>query len=298
MWLRLLCPFREHAFQRRSCSIAAQGALFGGILDTVPMKSSWGMCLLGYHLRILLLKGPVAWVMLCDGCSVTQSRPTLCDPNACSAGLLCPWDFADETTGVGCIKTFQVKAWPNPPTATRDKRREIWNSHSPVLGAYQPALCVAGHLAIQADTASLSQSWTRKTLGKASGRLIKCQTEEVSHLLNITHESIFLMPEYVPSPMLCIQASVLALNHFFKTCFPCGSDSKESGCNAWDLGSIAGSGRSLGEGNGLPFQYSCLENSMDRNAWRAIIRGIAKSCTQSSDYTFTLLSLLSLYTQR
>ena len=84
-----------------------------------------GHVFVGYHLRILLLKGPVAWVMLCGGCSVTQSRPTLCDPSACSAGLLCPWDFADETTGVGCIKTFQVKAWPNPPTGTRDERREI-----------------------------------------------------------------------------------------------------------------------------------------------------------------------------
>ena len=43
---------------------AAQGALFGGILDTVSMKSFWGMCLLGCHFCILLLEGPVAWVML------------------------------------------------------------------------------------------------------------------------------------------------------------------------------------------------------------------------------------------
>ena len=131
----------------------------------------------------------------CGGCLVTQLHPTLCDPTACSAGLLCPWDFPDETTRVGCIKTFQVKSWPNPPAGTRGERREIWNSHSPVLGACQPAFCVAGHLAVQPGTARLSQSGTRKTLGKASGRLIKCQTEEMSHLLNITHESVFLMPE-------------------------------------------------------------------------------------------------------
>lgn len=81
-----------------------------------------GMCLLGYHFCILLLEGPVAWVMLCGGGLVTQSPPALCDPMACGAGLLCPWDFPDETTGVGCIKTFQVKAWPNPPTGTRDER--------------------------------------------------------------------------------------------------------------------------------------------------------------------------------
>ena len=86
---------------------------FGGILDTVPMKSSWGMCLLGYHLRILLLKGPVAWVMLCGGCSVTQSRPTLCDPNACSAGLLCPWDSPGTNPGVGghfLLQCMKVKS--------------------------------------------------------------------------------------------------------------------------------------------------------------------------------------------
>ena len=46
------------------------------------------------------------------------------------------------------------------------------------------------------------------------------------------------------------------------------SDGKESACNARDLGSIPGSGRSPGEMNGNPLQYSCLENPMDRGAWR------------------------------
>ena len=49
--------------------------------------------------------------------------------------------------------------------------------------------------------------------------------------------------------------------------FPGGSDGKASGYNAGDLGSIPGSGRSSGEGNGTPLQYSCLENPMDRGAW-------------------------------
>ena len=49
-----------------------------------------------------------------------------------------------------------------------------------------------------------------------------------------------------------------------------GSDSKASACNAGDTGSIAGSGRCPGEGNGNPLQYSCLENSMDGEAWLAI----------------------------
>ena len=49
--------------------------------------------------------------------------------------------------------------------------------------------------------------------------------------------------------------------------FPRGSDGKVSVYNAGDLGSIPGSGRFRGEGNGNPFQYSCLENPMDRGAW-------------------------------
>ena len=58
-----------------------------------------------------------------------------------------------------------------------------------------------------------------------------------------------------------------------------GSDGKESTCNAGDLGSISGSGRSPGEGNGNPLQYSCLENPMDKGAWWAIVPGITKSQT-------------------
>jgi len=49
--------------------------------------------------------------------------------------------------------------------------------------------------------------------------------------------------------------------------FPGGSDDKESTCNVKDLGSIPGLGRSPGEGNDNPLLYSCLENSMDREAW-------------------------------
>ena len=51
--------------------------------------------------------------------------------------------------------------------------------------------------------------------------------------------------------------------------FPCGSEVKASTSNAGDPGSIPGSGRSPGEGNGNPLQYSCLENPMDRRAWQA-----------------------------
>ena len=72
--------------------------------------------------------------------------------------------------------------------------------------------------------------------------------------------------------------------------FPGGSEDKASACNAGDLGSIPGSGRSPGEGNGNPLQYSCLENPTDRGAWWATVHGVTKSQTQLSD--FTSLSLL------
>ena len=53
--------------------------------------------------------------------------------------------------------------------------------------------------------------------------------------------------------------------------------------DAGDMGLILGSGRSSGEENGNPFQYSCLENSMDRGVWQATVRGITKNLTQLSD---------------
>ena len=72
--------------------------------------------------------------------------------------------------------------------------------------------------------------------------------------------------------------------------FPGGSDGKESGCNAKDLGLIPKLGRSLGEGNGYPHKYSCPENSMDRGAWWAIVHGVEESNT-------TKQLTLSLYFQ-
>ena len=69
--------------------------------------------------------------------------------------------------------------------------------------------------------------------------------------------------------------------------FPGGSDGKASAYNVGDPGSIPGWGTSSGEGNGNPFQYSCLENPMDGGAWGAAVHGIAEGWTQLSDFTFT-----------
>ena len=70
------------------------------------------------------------------------------------------------------------------------------------------------------------------------------------------------------------------------TYIPGGSEVIVSASNAGDLGSIPRSGRSPGEGNGNPLQYSCLENPMDRGAWWATVHGVTKSWTRLSNLTF------------
>ena len=74
------------------------------------------------------------------------------------------------------------------------------------------------------------------------------------------------------------------------TGFPGSSDSKESTCNAGDPGSIPGLGRSPGDGNGNPLQYSCLENPVDGGILYAIVHWVAKSWTRLRDLNFLIQS--------
>ena len=71
--------------------------------------------------------------------------------------------------------------------------------------------------------------------------------------------------------------------------FPGGSVVKNLPANAGDAGSIPGSGRSSGGGDGNPLQYSCLENPMDRGAWQAMVQGVTKSWTRLSTHAETLM---------
>ena len=89
--------------------------------------------------------------------------------------------------------------------------------------------------------------------------------------------------------------TIFSENIYHQLGFPGGSEVKASACNVGDLGSIPGSGRSPGEGNGNPLQYSCLENPMDGGAWWATVHRVAKSRTQLSD--FTSLHFTSLLAQ-
>ena len=77
--------------------------------------------------------------------------------------------------------------------------------------------------------------------------------------------------------------------------FPGGSGGKESACNTGDPGSIPRLWRSHGEGNGNPLEYSCLENSKNRGAWRATVHGVTKSWMWLGDWHLMAPSIAHLY---
>ena len=83
---------------------------------------------------------------------------------------------------------------------------------------------------------------------------------------------------------------------FLHSGLPCDSDGKESTYNAGDPGSISGSGRSPGEGNGNPLQYSSLENSRDRGAWQATVLGSGYSPQGHKESDMTLFFHMFSYT--
>ena len=101
----------------------------------------------------------------------------------------------------------------------------------------------------------------------------------------------------------CISPSEISQTEKAKYCvipiiryhgLPCGSDGRKSACNASDLGSIPRSGRSPGEGNGNPLQYSCLENPMDRGAWQATVHQVAKSQTRLKKLSMCIITCTHL----
>ena len=95
-----------------------------------------------------------------------------------------------------------------------------------------------------------------------------------------------MQTQFLPStPLMNIkfQRNLCPEVPLYRKGFPGGLDGKESACNAGDPGSILRLGISPGEGNGYPFQYSYLENFMDRGALQATVHGVAKSRTRLSN---------------
>ena len=105
----------------------------------------------------------------------------------------------------------------------------------------------------------------------------------VSHIWKSHHVKIYNVLIIIYTILLTFQF-LSYINIFLnQEGFPGDSDGKESAYSAGDSGSNPGSGKSPGESNGNPLQYSCLENSMDREAWWATVHGVAKSQTRLSD---------------
>ena len=101
-------------------------------------------------------------------------------------------------------------------------------------------------------------------------------------LYHLSHQGSSKTPK-----MIAILFNRYLLRTYYVLNFSGGSDGKASAYNEVDPGSILGSGRSPGEGNGNPLQDSCLENPMDGEAWQVTVHGVAKSRTQLSDFTHT-----------
>ena len=80
---------------------------------------------------------------------------------------------------------------------------------------------------------------------------------------------------------------------FIQCCVPGGSDGKESAYNMGDPGLVPGLGRSPGEGNGNPPQYSCPENPMDGGAWQATVHGDHKESDMAERLLFHFVSIIS-----
>ena len=95
-----------------------------------------------------------------------------------------------------------------------------------------------------------------------------------------------MISNYVSLSRALLHSKLIDVHTMFQMGFPCGSAGKESTCNVGDLGSISGSGRSSGEGNTYPLQYSGLENSMD-----CVVHGVTKSWTRLSDFHFTVFQI-------
>ena len=117
------------------------------------------------------------------------------------------------------------------------------------------------------DTCTLvnrEENWKPESFGRSTGRKQGVMMSSRLAEFDVVTQLLSETTARVKSAFVCSMG------------FPAGSDSKESACSAGDPGSVLGSGKCTGEGNGYPLQYSCLENFMDRGAWWASVRGVSK----------------------
>ena len=153
--------------------------------------------------------------------------------------------------------------------------------------------CLAQSLAPSRRSAELPSSWWGWVSSRSAPPYRLCDYRGLPRLLQPFTYEVGTNSEYWPGCPKDSWAGHRESNYclfyfFYFLDLPGGSDGEASAYNAGDLGSIPGSGRSPGEGNGNPLQYSCLENPVDRGAWWATVHGVTKSQTRLSDFTFHL----------
>ena len=235
------------------------------------------------------LRGLPQW---CSISSVAQSCPTLCDPTDCSTPGFpvhhqLPELAQTHVHQVGdAIQPSHPLSSPSPPTFILSQPQGLFKW---VSSSHHVAEVLEFQLQHQSfqwifRTGFFRMDWL--DLLAVQGTL-KHLLQHHSSKASILQNSAFLMVQLSHRYMTTGKTVVLTRWTFVDKVISGGSDSKTSAYNAGDPGSIPGSGRSPGEGNGNPLQYSCLENPIDGGTWWAAVHAVAKSQTRLSDFTFT-----------
>ena len=201
------------------------------------------------------------------------------------ARLLCPWDSPGKSTGVGrhCLLqgTFPTQGL-NPCLLHVSP---AWAGGCSTTNATWEAPTKSRQLA--SNTGHLiSQFWRLEVLHQGVTGAMLPLGPRVGSL--VTLPSVQWWLQFLGSPTRALDFPPVCRNKLKTTQgFPGGSDGKGSACHVGDPGSIPGLGRSPGEGNGYPFQYSCLETSTDRGAWQATAHGVTKGWIRLNNFQFT-----------
>ena len=150
------------------------------------------------------------------------------------------------------------------------------------------------------DNIHQNKKQLKKYYLKATKKLDPCQQHTLDIMTQVLYYFIFFCGyQEQPTICMCVSCSIMSNSLRFHGLWPTrlscpwnspgkdiglgshfplgGSDGEESACNAGNPGSIPGSGRSPGEGNGNPLQHSCLEDPMGRGVWWATVHGVTKS---------------------
>ena len=209
---------------------------------------------------------------------ITQSCLTLRDAH----GQYSPWNSPSQKTGVDSHSLLQG-IFP-----TQEPNRDLLHCGQ-ILYQLSYNVTLVLTKCIQHSAASHHSTASALTPSTHISCLVSRSTLTALHKNKLHSKRMFVSPVCLsvqPSWLRDADNTVQATQCSATTSLlglPCWADGEESACSVGDSGSIPGLERFPGEGTGNPFWYSCLENPTDRGAWRAAVRGVAKSGTRLSD---------------